>query len=89
MSPTVILSWRKCTVDLRAALMDSKSTVVGRFELEFSSQNVKHVEEPKSASYLIDSYFHRITQGQKERSLHSGQMPYPTHIHPQDCESSL
>ncbi len=45
-----------------------------------------NVEEPKSASCLIDSDFHRTTLGQSERSLHSGQMPHPTHIHPNKSE---
>lgn len=44
------------------------------------------VEEPKSASCLIDSDFHRSTLGRRERSLRSGQMPRPTHIHPHTCE---
>lgn len=66
--------------------MDGRSTVVGKSELEFTSQKENSVEEPKSASCLIDSDFHRTTLGQSERSLQSGQMPHPTHIHPHKSE---
>lgn len=62
-------------------------TVKALWQASLNSSSVpkteNNVEEQKSPSCLIDSDFHRTTQGQKERSLHSGQMPHPTHIRPQ------
>lgn len=95
--PSSLESFHRLTVCPLQSFRDGKSTLqtselllwtvkaLWQASLNLSSvpKTENNFEEQKSPSCLIESDFYRTTQGQKERSLHSGQMSHPTHINPQ------